>query len=648
MAEIDIAVGNANFEDSGQWNDLTTAHDQLFAPPDGPSYATRRGDQGWTSQQLPVAIEIGKVYTVTVWARSANTRALNTTASVQLRAGSEHVLASVETFVSPSSLQGAAASTPNDDGANVWLESGYRMEAADYIMWQPINADPIAGAWTRGERLDGMAHAPAMTPQGLRALFSTFYHDECPGNRCLSRIDKRDLRNRGPNSTLVPPTGADLAGPVYETVLSHAGDGVWVIDAHVYYDADTQRLWMTWGGWQIRITELDPATGLILDPATRTTPPSTEFTSHGVGVHTRILEFSAGAPRGWQGDAFATVGYQEGPSLFKHDGFWYACASYGDMDESYTIRCCRAPFVEAASDTGARGPYVDKLGRECTRFDDEASTFGASMLLGDDGDQLCPGHPHAWTESNGVSYLGYDYRGTEVDPQSGDALDLMGIRRLSFHLGWPTIWTPLEVEYRATSSYSASQPLTIAFRNAGDATSTALYDGFRLSINTGEHGSPSPHPRARPTPTPSSPPYTLPLRPNPRPSSSPQPPPLQYQPPLPRVVPSPSLPLPLTPSDAAQFVAGHSNVRYSLVGAIVWITLAMCWLFLSTIARCKRQHGASTAKLVRSKQPSSRERRKATSSGVRFESLGDDDDPSQATEAKTKELQQECMELEAN
>ena len=32
------------------------------------------------------------------------------------------------------------------------------------------------------------------------------------------------------------------------------------------------------------------------------------------------------------------------------------------------------------------------------------------MVLGADGDQLVPGHPHFWQESNGATYLGYDFR----------------------------------------------------------------------------------------------------------------------------------------------------------------------------------------------------------------------------------------------
>lgn len=59
------------------------------------------------------------------------------------------------------------------------------------------------------------------------------------------------------------------AGEIYNTVLSHTGDeSPWVIDAHLYYDADTSRLWMTWGGHNCWITELHPTSGRVLNPAT--------------------------------------------------------------------------------------------------------------------------------------------------------------------------------------------------------------------------------------------------------------------------------------------------------------------------------------------------------------------------------------------
>lgn len=320
------------------------------------------------------------------------------------------------------------------------------------------------------------------------------------------------------------------------TVLSHVGDeSPWVIDAHLYYDSDTSRLWMTWGGHNLWISELHPTSGLVIDPATGATPASTEFGSHPRGVHTRILGFSpwrggghvpAGpqeAPDGWEGDEFATQAYQEGPSLHKHNGYWYACGSYGALHESYTIRCCRSAFDATRADTGARGPYTDKDGMECTRFYAARNRYGASMLLGPDGDQLVPGHPHMWREGDGEgaqAYVGYDYR-REVGGSDDDALDLMGIRKLEFHRDWPTIWTPLTLTVDADTLIqaqpsAAGQPLTVRLRNTGDAESTVAFDEVALSMSG---AGPPPPPPPSPSPTPP-PPTSPPLEPSPPPPAA--------------------------------------------------------------------------------------------------------------------------------
>ena len=177
---------------------------------------------------------------------------------------------------------------------------------------------------------------------------------------------------------------------------------------------------MTWGGHALWITELDVTTGRVLDPNTGSAVPSAEFASHATAplpVHTRILAWQPcytpdGYPDGgteapdcgtdadgaWRGDAYS-VDYMEGPALYKRADengteWWYACGSYGSMGGSYTIRCCRAPY----NGGDARGPYFDKDGIPCLGFDATKNRYGASMLLGADGDQLVPGHPHFWEE----------------------------------------------------------------------------------------------------------------------------------------------------------------------------------------------------------------------------------------------------------
>jgi len=107
------------------------------------------------------------------------------------------------------------------------------------------------------------------------------------------------------------------------------------------------------------------------------------------------------------------------------------------------------------------------------------------MLLGPDGEQLVPGHPHIWGEG-AQSYLGFDFRKGGLA-----AADKMGIRELHWvddqslpasARGWPTVWTPLRVSFSSSASPSlVGQPLVVRLRNTGSAQSTVAFDLVRLT-----------------------------------------------------------------------------------------------------------------------------------------------------------------------
>ena len=465
----DIAIENPSFEsgDDG-WINLVTGNSEYYAPVDGKAYAVSESGADQTTQILGATIESGKVYTLTVWARSiysdSHTQALAgpernypqgnpavATAEVQLTYNST-VIASVERDVTPVALHGCPERYPNDDGGNVWIDQGYRMEFADSVFHQLVSDDPILDPWEcdfDGDYDHDMAVGPIITPQGLKALYNTYYIDWPP---FYSEIWL--LTGEGD-----PP---DYDWSSEGTVLSHSGDeDPWVIDAHLLYDDATDRLWMSWGGGSVWVTEVDPVDGRLMSQ-----PDDPEFDTHPDGTHTEIAT--------WNGDEWTGGNdWFEGAALYKHGEYWYLFASYGNLGTNYTIRMGRG--------RSPTGPFIDRDGIDMLEWDSHEQEYGNSFLMGDDGDQLCPGHPHVW-EEDGNFYMGYDY----LDEK--DALiewDTLGIRRLYWVNDWPTIWTPVEVAFNADDHPEAvGQKLSISLGNTGEASSFVAFDLVDIEVSS--------------------------------------------------------------------------------------------------------------------------------------------------------------------
>jgi lysophospholipase L1-like esterase len=235
-------------------------------------------------------------------------------------------------------------------------------------------------------------------------------------------------------------------------IANYTDDDPWVLDAHLFEDSASKRLFLSWGGQPFRVTELNPENGKILgDPA------SPLFDEHPAGTHISVAN--------WSGDEWTDGnGWFEGPALYKHGGYWYLFGSYGNLSLNYTIRMGRG--------TSPTGPFFDKQGRNLNEFDPIDQEYGNSFLLGDDGNQVVPGHPHVW-EENGKHYMGYDYRyGKSVEDTEPD---YNGIRRIYFEDGWPTIWTPVEIQFSADDHPEAiGQKLGVRFRNSGQQPGSLL------------------------------------------------------------------------------------------------------------------------------------------------------------------------------
>jgi hypothetical protein len=450
----EITVVNPSFESGTTgWSGITTGNSEFYSPVDGFSYATRTGGSGYTTQETGHTIAAGETYTFRVWARSINKSKNDapTIAEVRFYHGST-TIASVRRDVNPVTLRGGPQNYNNDDGGNVWIDQGYRHEFAEKHFYQKLSDDPLTDEWEtcsdEENYFRGMAAGPIITPSGLKALYYCRYRDR--GDK-WSSISFITVDSGG------SPSYKWSAG---ETVLSHVGDEEpWVIDPHLFYDDDTGRLWMSWGGGVMYVSEMDAADGMLLHH-----PDSKEFDSHPGSWHTAVATWPPDR-EGWRGDEWSSD-WIEGGSLYKHNGYWYFFASYGSLSRNYTIRMGRG--------SSPTGPFYDKHGIDLMKFDPDRNKYGNTLILGAEGSQENPGHPHIW-EEDGRFYMGYDY--------TKDRRDVFGIRALRWVDDWPVVaYTPVEVTFKADDHPEAiGQKLGISVCNAGDPNSTAAFDHVSLT-----------------------------------------------------------------------------------------------------------------------------------------------------------------------
>lgn len=183
------------------------------------------------------------------------------------------------------------------------------------------------------------------------------------------------------------------AGPVIRTTER---DDFNAIDPSVMQDS-RRRLWLAFGSfWSgIKLIELDPKTGLRLDP----------------GAPIRALA--------WHDSI-------EAACLHEHGGWFYLFVNWGlccrGTNSTYNIRVGRSASVT--------GPYLDKNGVDLLRG-------GGSLFLPTTGNQFGPGHAGI-LERDGTNWFSYHY----YDGRSG-GMARLGIRPLTWTTnGWPEIQMP--------------------------------------------------------------------------------------------------------------------------------------------------------------------------------------------------------------
>jgi arabinan endo-1,5-alpha-L-arabinosidase len=161
-------------------------------------------------------------------------------------------------------------------------------------------------------------------------------------------------------------------------------------------------LWMAYGSfWSgIKLVQLDPQTGLLLNPAGPV---------HALAFHEQI----------------------EAPGLYERDGWFYLFVNWGwccrGVNSTYEIRVGRSRTVT--------GPYFDREGRDLR-------LKGGTLVLATEGAQIGPGHAGLLQAEEGwiLSYHYYD--------RDADGSPRLGLRPLRWTGdGWPEIaGDPLPLE----------------------------------------------------------------------------------------------------------------------------------------------------------------------------------------------------------
>lgn len=399
---------------------------EYFAAVDGVAFAVLRPGDDPLQQKTAYIVKQGDQLDLTVWARAVygddhvedllrsgydfppivTDRGV---ATVELLAGNTPV-ATATVDVSPIALQGAPASIPNDDGGNVIVADGYRHSFADHHFVQPAASNPILDPWELATDNDGYrlftedlgAVSPVLVGD-RHFLYASAFTETVEDSILVSLLSRHDSANYDWDQS-APQLHSEEA-----VVLAHMGpnsENLIAFDQHLVFDADTDRLWMVWGGTQIYVSEMHPQNGRLIDD-----PRDPEYRTHPDSIYTMVANFNGDE---WTGKPEDGSEYFEGPALLEFDS-----------------------------------------------TDDE---YGNSFFLGDDTNQLVPGHPHFW-EEDGQFYVGYDYRNRKVPGGAPEPRDIMGIRKMYFVNDWPTIWVPITVSLdTAETPLAVGKPLTIMER----------------------------------------------------------------------------------------------------------------------------------------------------------------------------------------
>ena len=233
--------------------------------------------------------------------------------------------------------------------------------------------------------------------------------------------------------SLISPTWTDQGKVVQSDASWEAGPdtdttSINCIDPSILVDTNGT-IWMAYGSYSdgIMVTQIDPATGKRLNPAS----PGTKIASSSSSFFSNTTE---------------------GAHLHQRGGYYYLFLNYGGccsgIDSTYNIRVGRSLNV--------LGPYLDRNGVNML-------IGGGTMFMESTGRYIGPGHAGVFAE-NGTNWLTYHYYDA-LNNVPGEPT--LGLAWLHWTDGWPMV----------TNDWSAFYPLDVDARDHRGAFSGALVNG---------------------------------------------------------------------------------------------------------------------------------------------------------------------------
>jgi arabinan endo-1,5-alpha-L-arabinosidase len=204
------------------------------------------------------------------------------------------------------------------------------------------------------------------------------------GGQPASRIVMKKTKSLNPES---PDYGWEQMGVVNSTDGVEFCNG---IDPGCFLDPTDGRFWLTFGSYfgNIRLVEMDPKTGLRIDP--------NKYFNIAINCEASVIIY--------------------------HEGYYYILAAHGSCcrgtDSGYNIRTGRSKKIT--------GPYVDHEGVDMMQG-------GGKLVIGSGERYVGAGHFGLFDEGNGIQKFSFHWE-ADLERGGGSVID---IRPLLWKDGWP-------------------------------------------------------------------------------------------------------------------------------------------------------------------------------------------------------------------